>query len=70
MVKRGKRKRPGASRANRSARLPKDAARKAFPLHEHIGRQLKAMFDDVAKEPVPEKLIALLEKLERKQTKS
>ena len=70
MVKRGKRNRPGAPRANRPASVPKDAAKKAFPLHEHIGRQLKAMFDDVAREPVPQKLLELLEKLERKQTKS
>lgn len=38
-------------------------------LQEHIGRELKALFEDVVAEPVPEKLQRLLEELERKQSK-
>lgn len=40
-----------------------------FALHEHIGGRLKAMFDEVVEEPVPEKLRELLDELERKQPK-
>jgi hypothetical protein len=42
----------------------------SFPLHEHIGRQLKAMFDEVLSQPVPDKFRELLEELERKQPKN
>ena len=40
-----------------------------FPVHEHIGRTLKALFDEVAAQPVPEKLQDLLRELERKKAK-
>ena len=39
---------------------------KAAEIGERIGRELRAMFEDVVAEPVPEKFRALLEKLERK----
>jgi hypothetical protein len=32
-----------------------------------IGRMLKAMYDEVAQEPVPEKFLDLLKQLERKE---
>ena len=35
-----------------------------FAIHEHIGRHLKTMFDEVANEPIPEKLRQLLDTLE------
>ena len=41
-----------------------------FAIHEHIGRQLKALFDEVAAEAIPQRLRSLLEELERKQSKS
>lgn len=41
----------------------------AFPVHEHIGRQLRGMFEDVVAQPVPERLRRLLDELERKQPK-
>jgi Anti-sigma factor NepR len=44
-------------------------AKPGFPVHEHIGRTLKALFDEVTTQPVPEKLLDLLEELERKKTK-
>jgi len=37
-------------------------------MHAYIGRQLKAMFDEVAEEPLPEKLRKMLEQLEHKQS--
>jgi len=45
---------------------PPDAA---GAIQEHIGRQLRAMFEDVVAQPVPEKLRRLLEELARKQAK-
>lgn len=36
-------------------------------LQSHIGRHLQAMYDEVAQEPVPERLLNLLQELERKE---
>jgi hypothetical protein len=56
-----------------SATLPDTAkgasGAKGMELAEHIGRQLKAMFEDIAAEPVPEKFRELLDELERKSGK-
>lgn len=49
---------------------PSAKAADAAALNTHIGRELRAMFDDVVAQPVPEKFQELLEELERKQTKS
>jgi hypothetical protein len=43
---------------------------KGDELGEQIGHRLKAMFQDVVAEPVPEKFRQLLEELERKSAKS
>ena len=48
------------------AKPPRDAA---AAIQEHIGRELRAMFEDVVAQPVPEKLRRLLEELARKQPK-
>lgn len=45
-------------------------AEKPEQLHEHIGRKLRTMFDDVVAEPIPDKFRELLEDLERKKPKS
>jgi anti-sigma factor NepR-like protein len=66
MTKRGAPEQPGPDeRAD-----PQDADRPtaAFPVHEHIGRQLRAMFDDVEQQPLPDRIRKLLEKLERKRS--
>lgn len=47
----------------------KPAKRDGFVMHEHIGSRLRAMFDEVVEEPVPDKLRHLLEELERKRPK-
>jgi hypothetical protein len=39
-----------------------------FAVHEHIGRQLRGIFDEVVTQPVPEKFRKLLDELERKQS--
>jgi Anti-sigma factor NepR len=36
-------------------------------LQAHIGRQLRAVYDEVVEEAVPERFLRLLEELERKQ---
>jgi len=51
----------GASGIPRGAILEPD-------LQAHIGRQLRAVYDEVVNEPVPEHLVELLEKLTRKKT--
>ncbi len=61
-----KRKDQQPSTAGQPGKPPKG---EEFVLHEHIGSRLKAMFDEVVEEPVPDKLRALLEELERKQPK-
>jgi len=38
-----------------------------FAVHEHIGRQLRGIFDEVVTQPVPDKFRKLLDELERKQ---
>jgi hypothetical protein len=47
-----------------------DAPMAAFPMHEFIGRQLKAKFDEIVTEPVPDRFRELLDQLERKPPKS
>ena len=37
-------------------------------LQAHIGRQLRAVYDEVASEEVPDRFLKLLEELERKET--
>ena len=62
MTKRGRAKPPKRDKPAGS----RQAAEPVFPLHEHIGSQLKAMFEEVVTQPVPDKLRKLLEDLERK----
>jgi hypothetical protein len=56
-------KRPASAKGHKPARAGR------FPVHEHIGRHLKTMFDEVLEEPIPDKLTELLEELERNQPK-
>jgi hypothetical protein len=50
-----------------SKRPPKRPdAKKSAVLSEHIGRELRTMFEDVVAEPVPERFQKLLEELESK----
>ena len=49
-------------------RPPAAPAGDDFALHEHIGRQLRGIFDEVVTQPVPEKFRKLLDELERKQS--
>jgi hypothetical protein len=42
---------------------------KAAQLSEHIGRELRSMFDGVVAEPVPDRFRELLEALDKEQSK-
>lgn len=42
---------------------------KAAQVNEHIGKELRSMFDDVVAEPVPDRFRELLDQLEQKQSK-
>lgn len=66
MTKRGAPKTP--SGAHRPAG-PQDPPGPVFPMHQHIGRQLEAMFDELVTQPVPERFRQLLDELERKRSK-
>ncbi len=47
--------------------LPEGAAGLGPELQAHIGRQLRAVYDEVAQQPVPDRFLKLLDELERKQ---
>jgi hypothetical protein len=36
-------------------------------IQDHIGRQLRAIYDDVLNQPVPDRLLDLLEKLSKQE---
>jgi hypothetical protein len=55
-----------------SAPIPPGAPRGAIlggDLQAHIGRQLRAVYDEVASEAVPDRFLKLIEELERKEAK-
>lgn len=39
-------------------------------VQERLGRQLKALYDDVVKQPIPDRLLSLIAQLEEKQPES
>ena len=61
MAKRGTPK----SRQTDKPAVSRPARDPEFPMHEHIGRKLKAMFDEVVSQPLPDRLQDLLDDLER-----
>jgi hypothetical protein len=59
-----------AMRADTTAGPGENHAARVDPrVQSEIGKHLRAMYDDVIKEPVPTKFIELLEKLERSTSK-
>jgi hypothetical protein len=50
------------------ARTPTPDAMLEAELQAQIGRQLRAVYDEVVNEAVPDRFLRLLEELERKQT--
>ncbi|HTZ70491.1 MAG TPA: NepR family anti-sigma factor [Acetobacteraceae bacterium] len=37
-------------------------------IQAHLGRQLRALYDEVASQPVPDRFVKLIEELERRST--
>lgn len=68
MTKRGEPEKPVSDKPVPDGASREAAPAKAFPIHEHIGRQLRNMFEDVVAQPVPDKLRKLLDELERKRS--
>jgi len=52
--------------ANAASSLPVNGGLEP-ELQDHIGRQLRAVYDEVLNEPVPDRFLRLLAELERKQ---
>ncbi len=42
----------------------------AADVQAYIGRQLRAVYDDVVKQPIPDRFLALMEQLEAKTPRS
>jgi hypothetical protein len=53
----GEREPSGTDKGTKPALLPQ--------LQDHIGRQLRAVYDDVLQQPVPDRFRELMEKLDR-----
>lgn len=72
---RGEQEEPAASKAGEApeglpGKSPPDKPpASGLAMHERIGGRLRAMFDKLLEEPVPDRFRQLLEELERKQTK-
>jgi hypothetical protein len=67
----GKRGEQGSPKEPTDKDAPSDggsAVETSFPVHEHVGRRLKEMFDEVTTQPIPDKFLKLLEALEQKQS--
>ena len=68
MGKQGEQK-PAKEPTNKDAPAPAGSRVEAsFPVHEHVGRRLKAMFDEVTTQPIPDKFLKLLEALDQKRS--
>jgi len=69
--KKSRKKAQGARKAMSESKLDGDGTSQTVEagltrnLQAHIGRHLRATFDEVAREPLPEKLLKLLKDLEQ-----
>jgi hypothetical protein len=68
MSRQGARKPPDGDDPAGPAQDPPGAADSA--IQQHIGRGLRAIFEEVVAQPVPDKLRKLLDELARKQSKN
>lgn len=68
MGKRGEQRPPRQPAANGEGHSRSTGRGKPFPVHEHVGRRLKEMFDEVTTQPIPDKFMKLLGELERRQS--
>jgi hypothetical protein len=60
---------PAGAKAPRNARKKGPEAAPGAAVHEHIGRALRDMFEEVLVQPIPDKFVSLLKELEKKQSK-
>ncbi|HWB44057.1 MAG TPA: NepR family anti-sigma factor [Hyphomicrobiaceae bacterium] len=58
---------PAGAKA-RPDRKRRSQPRAAAAVHEHIGRALRNMFEEVVAQPIPNKFVLLLKELEKKQS--
>jgi hypothetical protein len=49
------------------ARMARGAPGLDADIQAHIGQQLRAVYDEVAREPLPDRFLKLLEELEKKE---
>ncbi len=56
----------GVAAQDRAAPGPKSTPRLKPQVQEHIGRQLRAVYDDVLKQPLPDRFRELMDKLDKK----
>ena len=68
MGKRGEQRPPKQQAAGTYPPHGNGGGSKPFPVHEHVGRRLKEMFDEVTTQPIPDKFVRLLEELEERQS--
>jgi hypothetical protein len=64
-LKRPKSKAKTRTQSEEQGKRPRGQQGLSLALQDHIGRQLRAMFDDVAQEPVPARFLQLLKDLEQ-----
>ena len=63
-----RRQKPASPTVKLEAASP-EAGQPPLPMHEHIGRGLRALFDEVVAQPVPDRFRELLEELAQKHGK-
>lgn len=62
---------PEAGRSDPGADAVTDGSRfGATDVQAYIGRQLRAVYDDVVKQPIPDRFLALMQQLEEQGSKS
>lgn len=62
----GLRRETGAGAAQGSSAGAVAGAPAATDVQAYIGRQLRAVYDDIAKQPIPDRFVALMRQLETK----
>ena len=55
----------GDAPARSRRRSPKSGASVQMQVQDHIGRQLRAVYDDLLNQPVPDRFLELLEQLDQ-----
>lgn len=59
----------GRTTEGRRRRSPKAGGSVQMQAQDHIGRQLRAVYDDVLSQPVPDRFLALLDQLDQQKAR-